>query len=536
MGSQRRRLAGGACALTLAAALLGGVSVPARASTVHDDWKAVQAGLQRAVKSGALDAQTAATYRADAQNALAVMSRIPPGRAVDLGFVFHEVAAQAKLYDAPRSLALFSMLAENATYFAAHPLPTGRIDVADADGIVYRYFPGMGLQYHPLASFGALNAAVAAQDSEATETLADALVARGEPAPLGTLRFEYWFPFEGGKPGWVSGMTQSVAAQALARASQLVDPSLMNAARASYGLVSHWLIQQLPSGPWVKLYAFNKDVVLNAQLQTILSLDDYADLSGDTGAQALADRLQATAEALLPRFDSGFWSYYSLAKDESTLGYHQFVVQLLQKLATRTGDTTWSDMATKFSDDMTNPPEIDPGKPGPATIVPVPQDGFRDGVTARFWLSKISKVTLSLGSATRTITLAHGTHTLTLDPGRAVQPGTVTPQLTAVDLAGNESDTTLPDVTVVWDTAPPVVDASLDGTTLRWTGTDPGTPWLRLTVELRAGSSTARLQLGQRGLAGRRDLHAPSGTWGATLVATNSAGKTARIALGRLSG
>src|SRR5437764_1444656 len=81
----------------------------------------------------------------------------------------------------------------------------------------------------------------AAQDTEKITTLAAALVARGEPAPLGTLRFEYWFPFEGGKPPWVSGMAQAVAAQSLARASTIVDPTLLDPARAAYGLLAHWL-------------------------------------------------------------------------------------------------------------------------------------------------------------------------------------------------------------------------------------------------------------------------------------------------------
>src|SRR5258708_15857698 len=124
----------GFCALALAVGTLASTSGPARATTVRADWKAIQTGLQRAVKSGRLDASTAAEYRADAENALGVLPRIPPGRGAVLASVLHEVAAQAARYDAPRALALFSMLAENASYFAAHPLPTGRMDVADDAG------------------------------------------------------------------------------------------------------------------------------------------------------------------------------------------------------------------------------------------------------------------------------------------------------------------------------------------------------------------------------------------------------------------
>ena len=40
-----------------------------------------------------------------------------------------------------------------------------KTDVTDADGVVYRYFPGRCLEFHPLANFGALNARIAANDA-----------------------------------------------------------------------------------------------------------------------------------------------------------------------------------------------------------------------------------------------------------------------------------------------------------------------------------------------------------------------------------
>src|SRR5436190_13762596 len=96
-----------ACALVAAVAL--GASPQAHASTVRADFKAIQKGLNAAVVRGALDAATATEYRVDAVDALAVIDRIPPGRARELQFVLHEVAVQAKRYDAPRALALFRM-------------------------------------------------------------------------------------------------------------------------------------------------------------------------------------------------------------------------------------------------------------------------------------------------------------------------------------------------------------------------------------------------------------------------------------------
>ena len=57
--------------------------------------------------------------------------------------------------------------------------------------------------------------------------------------------------------------------------------------------------------------------MLNAQLQTVISIGDYAQISGNTGAAGLAAQLQVAAETLLPRFDTGYWSLYSLEREAS---------------------------------------------------------------------------------------------------------------------------------------------------------------------------------------------------------------------------
>ena len=70
--------------------------------------------------------------------------------------------------------------------------------------------------------------------------------------------------------------------------------------------------RQVDAGPWVELYGGVAQIVLNAQLQSAISIADYAELAGDGEAAAYADRLLAAAKAMLPRFDTGHWSLYSL--------------------------------------------------------------------------------------------------------------------------------------------------------------------------------------------------------------------------------
>jgi hypothetical protein len=69
---------------------------------------------------------------------------------------------------------------------------------------------------------------------------------------------------------------------------------------------------------------------------------------------------------------------------------------------------------------------------------------------------------------------------------------------------------------------------------VHWEAIDPGTPWLRLTVQLARGRRHVRLDLGRRGLAGTASLRLPRGRWHARLTAANSAGRRVSVSLGVL--
>jgi len=323
---------GVALAAVLAVALLGAATASATAAR---DASLARRGVTLAVQRHWLGPDEAQRYRAAVTRAMSDVSRLPKLRGSVIAVQLQQVTALWDSYTKPRALALFSQLAENLDYLETHIIPPGRIDVVDNDGVVYRWFPGKGLEFHPLAAFGALNAAALAQDAERTGLLSAALVARGIPRGNGLI-WEYSFNFGFGRPPWVSGMAQAVAAQALGRAAVVLeDPTLTLAAVRAYAAVPS-LTLQLSAGPWVRLYGFNREVVLNAQLQAVLSLLQYAVDTGDTAAGALAQRLNAAAQALLPRFDTGDWSLYELGGAYATKEYQLFVTQLLAKLAART--------------------------------------------------------------------------------------------------------------------------------------------------------------------------------------------------------
>jgi D-glucuronyl C5-epimerase C-terminus len=515
-------------ALLAAAALV--LAPGAARSSAPGDVALIGRGLDRAVANGSLTIDEANDYRATLSSSYATLRNLGGARERNLGAVLHDVALQWRIYDSSRAYALFSMLQVNAAYFGSHTVPAAKTDITDSVGVVYRLFPGQGFQLHPLANAGALNAAVASKDPDRTERLALALLDRGVPSS-GALRFEYYFPFGGGRPPWTSGMAQAVMAQAFARASALTgDTDLLSEAETVFHAIPLGLVRQLSQGPWIRLYSFNSDVVLNAQLQTIVSLEDYADATGDPDASSLADRLLLSAQTLLRRFDTGYWSLYSLAGDESPLEYHIYVIQLLKKLAERHPEGPWAKTAARFALYAKQPPLLQPAKV-PGTLYPRPVDGYKDAALVRFWLSKRSRVTLSGGGRATTAWLSHGSHSLAWSPG-SLKPGSYTVTLSAVDLAGNKASRDLPPIAVAWDTKPPAVTASVAGRRLRWSASDPGTPWLDLRVLLAAGSKHVTLWLGRRGLSGARTLRLPPGRWSAALVAANSAGKRTRVPLG----
>jgi len=505
---------------------------PAAASPATDG-RAIVKGLRASVAAHRLTGAEAARHRLTLRRARAVLKLLPGTRASSLAAVLHDVAVQSRRFTRPRSVALFGMLEENYEYLGLHALPPSGEDVFDEDGVLYRSWPGHGLQFHPLGNFGHLNGLWSAGRDEDAGVLAHALIDRGIPASGASLLWEYYFPFGGGRAPWTSGMAQSVAAAALARTSErLADTRLLTGAKRAYRSVRGGLTMQLSAGPWIRQYSFSGLVVLNAHLQAALSLGDYAEISGDPGATAFAARMRETAASMMSRFDNGYWTLYSLGR-ESPLNYHLFVIQILRRLVRETGEEYWRTTAVRF-DGYTHAAPLFRVAPLPDVLYPRPVDGFRDFARVRFWVSKISKVTLRLGGEPRTLWLSHGWHTLYWNPGRR-KPGMYTGALTAVDLAGNVGRRTLDPIAIKVDREPPEITAAVTRRRLTWEAKDPGTPWIRLTLHLRRGARHKALSLGVRSLSGKARIDVPRGAWRATLVAADSSGNRTWVQLGELA-
>jgi D-glucuronyl C5-epimerase C-terminus len=315
----------------------------------------IRQGLTNAAATGRLSSLSAARHNATLARATRALEQMPLQRGVILFAVLRDVARQASTFNEPRSRALFGMLDANTRYLQTRGAIAERKDILDADGVVYRYYAGHGFQFQPLANFARLNAAVSAGRALTAERLARALVARGIPQ-RGALYWEYYFPF-GGPSRWNSGFVQAVAAQALARAGDLVvDPSLEGAAYAAFRAIQQSFLMPLGRGSWIREYGFTDMAILNAQLQSLVSLYSFAALNGAADVRRTVARLDLASRTLLSQFDTGCWSRYSLGGRLASRHYHEYHVWLLRRLAAMRGDRIWRSTAARWSNFLRSAP------------------------------------------------------------------------------------------------------------------------------------------------------------------------------------
>jgi hypothetical protein len=218
---------------------------------------------------------------------------------------------------------------------------SARADVRDGHGLVFRYYAGAGLRFQPLLSFGKLDAAVGRRDGKHARRLASALLARSV-RDGGALYWPYDFSFGGGPSTWTSGFTQAVAANALARAGTLLDDDTLRAAaaRAFRGL-QRTLLMPVAGGLWVREYSYTGQMILNAQLESVLARESYASIAKTPAATRVAAALERAARTLLPQFDLGCWGRYQLGGAAADAHYEAYHVDLLRRLAATHRDPIW---------------------------------------------------------------------------------------------------------------------------------------------------------------------------------------------------
>ena len=265
-----------------------------------------------------------------------------------LVLALRDVAAVADAYTT-NGAALFEQLRVNVEALAdGRPELSLAGDVADGTGVVYRYFPEHGYQFHPLASFIRLNNLARKGEGEEAGRLADALVARGVRSGKALL-WQYRFTFGGSPEVWTSGFAQALGAQALARTGELLgNGRYTEAAAASFHAIPRDLTLPVAGGDWIQEYSFSDIAILNAQLASTVALRTYAELTGNEQASAYVAGLSETTKSVLHEFETGCWSLYSLGGKAASSWYHTYHVDLLERLGRLTRDPVYRETGRRW--------------------------------------------------------------------------------------------------------------------------------------------------------------------------------------------
>jgi D-glucuronyl C5-epimerase C-terminus len=352
--------------LPLAALMLVGTS-GAGAAPASGPGDPVLAAVARAAANGRITQAKATAYRQTYTGAVAEIRRLHGVRARELGSVVAIVRgiAQRGALTASRMPFVFLTLARNLEWWSAHgpppagsglePPARGRVckplaEVSNfsfpGSGIVWEYYPGLGLQLQVNATFAAANALLT-QGSQAAATQAGAIL--DEMLPLASLRagrltWEYEFPFEGAEPPWTSGLSQATAIEALTRAAiRLGRPDYLAAALRLARLMATpppvGVHVNFPRGGiWFLLYSFDpRQLVLNPDLDAVIALHDLRVATHSPFVTRLAQRGLRTLERNIARFNTGKWSLYAYGGPLADLNYHAVNLELAQKLCQRTG-------------------------------------------------------------------------------------------------------------------------------------------------------------------------------------------------------
>jgi hypothetical protein len=350
----------------------------------------------------------------------------------------NSLAAAGQL-SAGRVPVVTEILARNAEYWSDGALLSYGQRVSFSDGatrIVWQFYPGAGLQPQWQGTFGAANSLAQSKSlkksvlTQLTQTLDQALALASPRA--GGIAWESFFSFSGAAPVWVSSLTQGTAIEALSFASRkLARPDYLDAATSALGVFQtappEGVALKVPEGTHYLIYSTNPNLlVLNAFLQSLTGLYDYAQISQNPLGQQLFAAGDSAAQAEVPRYNTGAWSLYEGTR-ESDLGYHELVTGFLQNLCDRTQTPVYCSTAAAFTADETTPPKV---------RIVTSKAVVKKPVVIKFTLSKISSIRMSIdGVPVSSTTLAYGTRTLTW--GGRTRPGAVTVTIDAKDLNGN---------------------------------------------------------------------------------------------------
>jgi hypothetical protein len=409
---------------------------PARAAQAQ---RTVPSELDALLAAGAIDQLHHDAWAQAFDDAKATLKKLRDTRRRQLDAVLANTRALAAtgLLTAQRAALAFQTLERNRAWWAAGPLLRyGQRVSFSGSQLVWQYYPGQGIQVQWLGTFGRANGLFQSGSHEVElRALLDEALALAVPR-AGGIAWESLFVFDGGRPPWVSGLTQGTAIQALSRAAvRLQAPAYFESARAALGIFRtpppEGVNVATPAGAHYLQYSFNPSLrILNGFIQALNGLYDFAALANDAEGRALFAAGEAEARIEVPLFDTGAWSLYQPGR-ESDLGYHQLLRDFLRSLCRRVPDPPlYCTEAAKFTAYLRQPPVL---------ALKSTSARLKKPSKVTFTVNKVSTVSVTLlrrgtpilSSSAR---FGRGRHAFAFRPRKR---GPLAVRLRAVDLAGN---------------------------------------------------------------------------------------------------
>lgn len=115
------------------------------------------------------------------------------------------------------------------------------------------------------------------------------------------------------------------------------------------GIDRRTLLLTVDRGVWIREYRFTRQVILDAQLESILALDSYASVAKTPASRSVAAALERTAARLLSRFDLGCWGRYQLGGVAADLHDEAYHVELLRRLDAHHAEPVWRDTYPRWA-------------------------------------------------------------------------------------------------------------------------------------------------------------------------------------------
>lgn len=334
--------------------------------------RAMSRAIRRARRARRISPSAARRYSRTVSAARRTLRRVRGSRRRQLAYVLgvaERLALKGRLTSS-RMPAVFLIVRRNASFWGSRGFPSSGAKVRfRGSEILFQYYPGRGLQLQPLVNWKRANlmhgACLKSAGSCRRDRLARLIGELNRTASRRSPRFiawEYYFLFGGGSPPWMSGMAQATAVQALGRASKLLNrPDYLAVARRALPAFSASapggvMARGFRGGRHYLQYSFDRRLfIMNAFLQSLIGLYDYAKLTGDVRARSLFEAAEPEAQREVPAFDLGDWSKYSYRGRESDGEYHELLREFLASMCSRLRRPVYCDTARRFSDYQTDP-------------------------------------------------------------------------------------------------------------------------------------------------------------------------------------